>query len=266
MVPIKRVTLAVLIVVAMLLAACGNDGASSGSTSGQADDEPGGTITVSAAASLTEAFGDIGADFEAAHPGTTVTFNFDSSGALAEQIRKGAPADVFASANEEKMTGLEGEQKLDGAADTFARNRLAIVTKPGNPEGIEELADLASAGVVSLCSEDAPCGSFATEVLDRADVEIPADAVTRGQNVKATLTALTEGDAVAAMVYVTDATTVGDQVTTVDTPDADNAIASYPIAVVADAPNPDLARSFTDYVASKEGQDVLGTHGFLSPA
>lgn len=268
MAPSKRSTLGVLIALAGLLAACGSDSAGSGSgpRSGESDGgAPEGSITVSAAASLTEAFGDIGQDFEAANPGTSVTFNFDSSGTLAEQIRKGAPADLFASANEEKMTDLEGEDKVDGPSVVLARNQLAIVTKPGNPEGIGTLADLASAGTISLCGEDAPCGSFANEVLDRAGVQIPTGSVTRGQNVKSTLTALTEGDAVAAIVYVTDATTAGDQVATVEIPDGDNAIAAYPIAVLADAPNQDLARAFMDYVASKEGQDVLSAYGFLPP-
>lgn len=221
---------------------------------------------MSAAASLTEAFTEIAADFEAANPGTTVQLNFDSSGSLSEQIQRGAPVDVFASANEERMADLATAGKVQGEAETFAANELAIVTEPGNPEGIATLADLADNGVIALCAEDAPCGSFAAEVLDRAGVVIADGSITRGQNVKSTLTAVTEGDAAAAIVYVTDATTAGDRVATVTIPAADNAEASYPIAVLQDALNPELAGAFMAYVRSTEGQAVLADFGFLPPS
>lgn len=241
-------------VVLLGVPACGSDDAAGS-----------GEITVAAAASLTDAFTEIGAAFEDAHPDATVTFTFDSSGTLAEQILGGAPVDVFASADEETMEELTAEDLVAGEPTTFARNQLAIVTRPGNPEGIETLADLADVGVVALCSEEAPCGRFAGEVLAGAGVEIPESRVTRGQNVKATLTAVAEGDAIAGIVYVSDAEAAGDAVEAVAIPDGQNAVATYPIGVLADADPAALAEAFTAYVAGDEGRAVLAEHGFLPP-
>lgn len=257
--------LASVAVVGLVLAACGSDaGGGPGAAAGGGSD-PAGEITVSAAASLTDAFTELGEGFEAANPNTTVTFTFDSSGTLAEQIRSGAPSDVFASADESTMAALVEEERLAGEPTVFAGNRLAIVTEPGNPEGIETLADLTEVGVVSLCGEGAPCGRFAEQVLADAGVEIPETSVTRGQNVRATLTAVTEGDAVAAIVYVTDAAAAGDRVEIVDIPDAENATAVYPIGVLAESVNPEVAEAFLAHVTSDEGLAVLEEYGFLPP-
>jgi molybdate transport system substrate-binding protein len=244
---------ALLLAVVLVAAACGSDDTGSGE------------ITVAAAASLTDAFTEIGADFEAANPDATVTFTFDSSGTLAEQVLGGAPVDVFASADEATMDKLTAEDLVAGEPTTFAGTQLVIVTQPGNPEGIETLADLVDVGVVALCSADAPCGRFAGEVLARAGVEIPPDRVTRGQNVRATLTAVAEGDAIAGIVYVTDAEAAGDAVEAVAIPPGQNAVATYPIAVLAGAGDPELAEAFAAHVASAEGQAVLAAHGFLPP-
>lgn len=264
----KTLRMLALVVAALvaLLVGCGSE--TDGTTSSTAADAPElrGGITVSAAASLTEAYTRIGKDFEAAHPGTTVTFNFDSSGTLAQQILDGAPVDVYASADEATMAELTDADLVDGEPTVFARNRLAIVTKPDNPEGIAGLADLADAGVVALCAETVPCGRFAAQVLADAGVAIPKDRVTRGQNVKATLTAVSEGDAVAGIVYVTDAAAAGDAVTTVDIPDDQNAIATYPVGVLVDAANPEVARAFAAYVASDDAQRTLKELGFLPPS
>lgn len=273
-----RLLLAVLAVLSLAGTACGSDDGgdtSSGSTPAPGSTAPAGSdgpaealsgeITVSAAASLTDAFTQIGEDFETAHPGTTVTFTFDSSGTLSEQILSGAPVDVFASADESNMAKLTDEDLVAGEPTVFARNELVIVTKPGNPAGIQTLADLADAGVVALCSEEAPCGRFAGEVLERAGVEIPEGSVTRGQNVRATLTAVSEGDAVAGIVYVTDAEAAGDAVEAVTIPTAQNAIAVYPIGVLDGAGNAEVAAAFAAYVASDDGAMVLKEHGFLSP-
>lgn len=266
---------ALLTVLALFVVSCGSSG-SAGDTSGDpiattaAGGAPAsdlsGEITVSAAASLTEAYTRIGEDFEAANPVTKVTFTFDSSGTLSEQILSGAPSDVFASADESNMAELTDDDLVAGKPIVFARNQLAIVTKPGNPEGIESLADLVDTGVVSLCGEDVPCGAFAAQVLDGVGLEIPESSVTRGQNVKATLTAVTEGDAVAAIVYVTDAAAAGDQVETITIPKDQNAIAVYPVGVLKGAGNAEVARAFADYVVSDEGQAVLKGFGFLPPS
>ena len=267
--------LATLIAVAALaLAACGSsasDGspattkpATSGSPTTARPLE--GDLTVAAAASLTEAFTQIGKDFEAAHPGTKVTFTFDSSGTLSQQIIDGAPVDVFASADEKNEQKVADAGLVKGDPTVFARNRLIIVTKPGNPTGIKTLADLADAGVISLCGTDVPCGTFAATALSTAGVTIPESSVTRGQNAKATLTAVSEGDAVAGIVYVTDAQAAGSSVASVEIPADQNVVATYPIAVLTGTKDDALATAFADYVASDAGQSVLADAGFLPPS
>ncbi|HWJ62395.1 MAG TPA: molybdate ABC transporter substrate-binding protein [Acidimicrobiales bacterium] len=273
---VRRSLLALFAGIALLLAACGSSGGSEASDTTKAPSSGGGAttteaplegeITVSAAASLTESFTDIGAAFEEEHPGTKVTFTFDSSGTLSQQILDGAPVDVFASADEKNMEKLTDAGLVKGEPAVFAQNQLVIVTKPGNPEGIESLADLADAGIISLCGEDVPCGKFAGEALENAGVTIPEGSVTRGQNVKATLAAVTEGDAVAGIVYVTDAIAAGDAVDTVAIPADENVIATYPVAVLTDTQDAALASAFVDYVSSEEGQAVLEERGFLPPA
>lgn len=269
---LRRNLFAWVAVLALLLVACSRDSdpsseiTSTETATGQPGDalpaDLSGTITVSAAASLTEPFERIGAEFEAANPDVTIQFNFDSSGTLSNQILEGAPVDVFASADRSNMEEVADDGQLDGEAVVVAANRLAIVTRPGNPEGIATLADLADVGIVSLCSESAPCGAFAAQALTAAGVEIPERNVTRGQNVKATLAAVTEGDAVAAVVYATDARAAGGRVDTVDIPDDQNVTAAYPIAVVAGSSNADLARAFVAYVRSADGQAALDAAGF----
>lgn len=259
-----------LVVLAALLAACGDDSdptdTADGTGTAAGADRLEGSLSVSAAASLRDAFDVIGDDFTAAHPDVDVVFNFDSSSTLATQILEGAPADVFASADGTNMTELTDAGVVDGEPETFARNELVIVTKPGNPTGIAGLEDLAGAGVVSMCGEDVPCGRYAQEALDEAGVSVPESNVTRGQNVASTLTAVTEGDAVAAVVYATDAISAGDAVERVDIADEHDVFATYPIAALAEVGDPDLARAFVDHVLGPEGQAVLEDHGFLPAA
>jgi molybdate transport system substrate-binding protein len=224
-----------------------------------------GVVTVSGAASLKDSFTTIGDAFAKANPQVKVTFNFDASSTLASQITEGAPADVFASADEANMTKLTDAKLVTGKPAIFARNQLVIVTKPGNPKGIKTLADLAAAGVVSLCGVDVPCGKYAKQALDTAGVAIPEASVTRGQNAGATLTAVSTGDAVAGIVYVTDAISAGDTVEAVDIPSAQNVIATYPIGVLKASGNAKAAQAFVDYVQSDDGQAVLKDKGFLPP-
>ncbi len=141
----------------LLLAACGDDSAGTPAAGSGIS----GTVTVFAAASLTESFGTLGRQFEAAHPGTTVRFSFAASSALAQSIAQGAPADVFASASAGTMDGVV---RSGGAEDpkTFARNTMQIAVPPDNPAGVAALADLARPGVkVALCQEQVPCGATA---------------------------------------------------------------------------------------------------------
>lgn len=224
-----------------------------------------GELTVSEAASLTQAFDQISRDFEKANPDAKVKFNADSSSKLAEQIEQGAPADVFASADQDNMDRLVKDGLAPGDPITFARNQLAMVTKPGNPTGIKTLADLVDAGTISLCGSDVPCGKYAAQVLAGAGVSIPERKITRGQNATATLTAVTQGDAAAGIVYVTDALTAGKAAGQVAIPKTQNAIASYPIAVLESAKDAELAQAFVDYVTSHRGQATLREYGFLPP-
>lgn len=228
-----------------------------------------GDVTVSAAASLKETFTQIAKDFEAANPGARVAINFGSSGDLATQIVSGAPVDVAAFAAESNMVTLTDAKLLDGTPEIFATNKLVVVTKPGNPKKITGLADLTKVagegGTVSLCAETAPCGKYADQVLQKAGVTIPADRVTRGQDVRATLAAVSDGDADAGIVYVTDAAVVGDKLGTVTIPDDRNATAKYPIAVVKATRNAEASTAFMRYVLGEKAQKVLADAGFGAP-
>lgn len=243
----------------MVISGCGSDRTVDPSASIS------GTIIVSGAASLTDAFTTIRDDFVADNPDAEVTLNFGSSGALATQIQQGAPADVVAFADTTPMTTLSDAGLLSGQPEIFATNQLAIVTKPGNPEGITGLGDLAAAGTISLCVDTAPCGKFANQILQAAGVTVPETSVTRGTDVTSTLSAVTEGDAIAGIVYVTDAAAVADQVDTIDIAESDNVVASYPIAVVGATASPEVARAFVDYVRSADGRAVLTGLGFGAP-
>jgi len=224
-----------------------------------------GSITVSAAASLTEAFTKMGNDFQKRNPGTTVTFNFGSSGTLATQIQGGAPADVFASADGSNMQKLVTGGQVTAEPTVFASNLLTIVTKPGNPKNVKTLADLANLDVVSLCGETVPCGKYADQILTGAGVTIDPAKITRGADVKTTLAAVTTGDADAAIVYVTDAKSAGSSVTAVPIPTWQNAFAIYPIAPIAASTNQDLANAWITYTVSPAGQRTLRSFGFLPP-
>jgi molybdate transport system substrate-binding protein len=259
-------TLVVVLTLAFAAAACGGDDDDADDAT-PTTETPSltGSIIVSGAASLTGAFTTIKDDFVEAHPDAEVVINLGSSGQLSTQIQDGAPADVAAFADEAPMTALADQGLLEDEPQIFARNQLVIVTKPGNPKGIEGLDDLATAGVIALCADSAPCGEFADQILTTAGVTIPPASVTRGQDVKATLAAVTEGDAEAAIVYVTDATAAGDRVDTVDIPEADNIIATYPVAVIEASTNTELAQAFVDHLLGDEGQAVLKDAGFLAP-
>ncbi|HTN99380.1 MAG TPA: molybdate ABC transporter substrate-binding protein [Microthrixaceae bacterium] len=224
-----------------------------------------GSVTVSAAASLTESFTRIKDDFVQANPGSEVIINFGSSGQLATQIHSGAPVDVAAFADTTPMDALAKAGLISGEATTFALNELVIVTKPRNPQRVKSLADLADVGTISLCNDNAPCGKFADRILSGAGVDIPVSSITRGMDVKATLAAVIEGDAVAGIVYVTDAASAGDRVESVRIPGAQNVTASYPIGVVSESSNRSLADAFVRYVTGVKGQAVLKKFGFLAP-
>ncbi len=232
----------------------GGDGGSSGLS---------GTVTVLAASSLTEAFEQLGDDFEAAHPDVTVAFSFAASSELAAQIQEGAPADVFASADEANMRKVVDSGDVTDEPTVFARNRLEIAVEEGNPRDIEGLADLDEDGlIVIMCAEEVPCGKFADQALASAGVTLtPAS---RAENVKAALGPVELGEADAAIVYVTDVE-ASDQVDGVTIAVDENVIATYPIATLADADDRAAANTFVEFVASAPGHRVLARFGFLEP-
>ncbi len=217
---------------------------------------------MSAATSLTNAFNDIATAFNVGHPFVNVNFNYGASSALADAIIAGAPADVFASADQANMTKLQDTGLVYGDPTTFAHNKLVIVTKPGNPTGIKSAADLPRAGVIALCAVEVPCGKYAAQALVSAKVTIDESRVTRGQNVAATLDQVAEGDAVAAIVYVTDAQAKADQVDTVSIPDTQNVIAAYPIAAIGKTENA-VSKAFIAFVKGQTGQRILKRYRFL---
>lgn len=225
-----------------------------------------GSITVSAASSLTDVFTTIARGFSRVHPGARVTLNFGSSSVLATQIEQGAPADTLAAADPEAMDALVAADLVAGSPTVFARNRLTIVTKVGNPKGIRSVADLADAGTVSLCASTAPCGKYTARVLVNAGVTIPESAVTRGTDARSTIAAVISGDADAAIVYVTDANAAGRAVTTVPIALRAEVVAEYPIATLASSGAPAVSAAFIEYVRSPRGQSVLRAAGFLPAA
>lgn len=235
-----------------------------------------GELTVFAAASLTEAFTELGQRFDAAH-NTRTTFNFAGSQQLARQIVQGAPADVFASANQTQMNNVIAEgYVVSGTQRTFVRNRLVIVYPIDNPANIATLADLARPGVKLVLADQAvPVGQYALDVLQKAAArptygatfreQVLANVVSYEANVRAVLSKVTLGEADAGIVYTSDVGRDTERVGRLDIPDQLNSIATYPIAPVKDAAHPAAARAFIAYVLSPEGQQTLAAYGFTSP-
>ncbi len=225
-----------------------------------------GSITVSAASSLTEAFTKMGTDFQKMNKGTTVTFNFAASSTLVPQIQGGAPADVFASADGANMQKLVSGGQVTAEPVDFASNLLTVIVKPGNPKAVKTLADVPNAGIVSLCASTVPCGKYAAQMFTQDGITPPAtDKTTLGQDVKATLAAVATGDADAGIVYVTDAKSAGKTVQQVKIPGSLNVVAIYPIAPIAASQNRALANAWVKYVTSAAGQKTLKSFGFLPP-
>lgn len=268
----KRLLATVAAVAALsLTAACGSSddnssgsGSRSGASASASSGGVSGTVTVFAAASLTESFTRIGKDFEAANPGTHVTFNFAGSSALATQIDQGAPADVFASASPTTMKTVTDAGDADGTPTTFVKNQLVIAVPRGNPMGIERLSDLTAAGVkVALCAEQVPCGAAAKKALGAAKVNLTP--VTQEQDVKAALSKVKLGEVDAALVYRTDARAASSDVDAIEFPESAGAVNEYPIVVLKNAPNRPGADAFVRYVLSVQGNAVLTGAGFQAP-
>ncbi len=226
-------------------------------------------VTVSAAASLTNAFKDIGSAFEAANPGTTVQFNFAASGALLQQIAKGAPVDVFASADEETMDRAQRQQLLQaGTRADFARNALVVIVPQDAAAPPKTLADLASASVKRVAigvPASVPVGRYTQAVLEKAQLWPQIEAKMIGaQSVRQALDYVARGEVEAGFVYATDAALMADKVKLAfAVPTALPVL--YPVAVIASSTNAAAARAFVAYVLSPPAQAVLARYGFLRP-
>lgn len=267
----RRPALALLAAAAAtsLLAACGGaSSATGGDSSATAPAAPSsaalsGEITVLAAASLTDAFGTLGKQFQDANPGTTITFSFGASSALATQIEQGAPVDVFASASQKNMDAVI-EAGGASASAPFVKNVMQIAVPPTNPGNVTQLADLARPEVkVALCQAEVPCGAVALKVFENAKLTVKP--VTQEADVKATLAKVTLGEVDAGVVYVTDVLAAGDKVKAIEIPADVNASTTYPIAALKSSKNAALAQAFVDYVHSADGRTVLTGAGFLAP-
>ena len=242
-----------VVAVALLAAAC--------SSSGGGGSKLTGSITVDAAASLTEAFTTLKDQFVKAHPGAKVTVNFGASSDLATQIKNGASVDVFASASKKTMT------QLGSAAPNpkdFVKNTLEIAVPPSNPAKIAGVADLAKPGVkVAVCDAGVPCGDVAQQVFTNAKITVKSSASLA--DVKATLAAVESGEVDAGLVYVTDVRAAGAKVKGVEIPADVNASTTYPIAVLKDSEDTALAQAWVAYVLSANGRKVLRADGFVLP-
>ncbi len=257
---LRRTALLLVAALLALLSGCGSSSGSSGSGSSSAPT----SITVFAAASLKSTFTKLGTQFEQANPNTKVTFTFAGSSDLVTQITGGAPADVFASADEKNMKKLTDAKLVTGTPADFATNTLTIVVPPGNPAHITSFADLGRAGTqVVVCAPQVPCGSAAKTVEKLTGTTIKP--VSEEASVTDVLNKVTSKEADAGLVYVTDATTAGASVVSVPFPESAKAVNTYPIAPVTTSKQPQLARRFADYVTGPAGQQVLRDAGFGAP-
>ena len=264
----KLRTISVVFVACGLIAsACGTDKKGTatttpgGGTTVTTEPKLAGGITVLAASSLTKGFTALGAEFEAANPGTKVTFSFGSSSELETQIEQGAPADVFASADQKNMDKLLAAKANAGDPVDFAKNKLEIAVEKGNPKQIGTLADLSKSGVVVvLCDTTVPCGKFADEVLANAKVTVTPKSLEG--SVKATLSKVELGEADAAIVYVSDVASSG-KVDGVQIPDDVNAVTTLPVVALKDTKNSAVARAWVDFVVAHQSE-LVNDFGFLA--
>ncbi len=255
-----RIRVSLLVVPAALLAACGNGG-------GTSADSPQamplrGTISVFAAASLTDSFKTLGTSFHADHPGVTLQFNFAGTPTLLTQIEQGAQADVFASADTTNMDKLKRDGFTTGIPQVFAHNQLEIVVAAGNPKGITGLADLAKPGLIYI-SEAAtvPAGKYSLQALAKAGVTVTPRSLET--DVKSVVSKVELGEADAGIVYTTDVKAAAGRVQGVPIPAAYNVVATYPLVAVKGTKNSAAANAFIAYVLSAAGQSRLESFGFL---
>ena len=224
-----------------------------------------GTITVSAASSLSDSFVEIAKVFRKENPKVKIRFNFGSSSSLVAQIQAGAPSDVIASADLSNLEKLikSGEVASAGYPKIFAHNQMAIAVKPGNPLKIKTVSDLKNAKFLSLCGATVPCGQYGATVLKLARLNIDESKITRAVDAKSALNAVTIGDADAAIVYLSDVLSAKKSVTLVKVPKALNVDAIYGVALLHNSNNREVAVAFIDYLLSVKGQELLQSFGFI---
>ena len=257
----SRLLVCALALVGVIGTSCGSDDDDSGSAAAA---PVSGDVTVFAAASLTDAFTEIGDAFTVAYPEAAVRFNFAASSELVTQIREGAPADVVASADVSNMTKLTDAGNNAAEPVVFTTNLAEIVVGAGNPERITGVADLANHDlIVVLCAPDVPCGRYAVQIFENAGVTVTPKSLE--ENVRAVVTKVALGEADAGIVYATDVTAAGAEVEGVEIPADINVVAEYPIAVTTEAPNAEGAQAFIDFVTGEQGQEILASYGFLAP-
>jgi molybdate transport system substrate-binding protein len=229
------------------------------------------TLTVFAAASLTDAFTELGKNFEAANPGVTVTFNFAGSQSLRTQIEEGAPADVFASASGKEMDILvSGNYVASDTPQIFLTNKLVVILPADNPAAIATLDDLANADMkLVLAAEEVPVGRYSRESFVLMDTAfgndfmstVLANVVSNEDNVKQVVAKVQLGEADAGIVYTSDSV-AAPGLKSIEIPAELNVIAKYPIAPLVNSENTELAQVFVDYILSAEGQAILEKWGF----
>lgn len=229
-------------------------------------------LVVMAASSLTNAFNEIAAAFEDAHPGVAVLPNYDSSSSLATQLVEGAPADVFASANNAQMNVAVEAGRITTDPLTFLTNRLTIIVPADNPGGLSTYEDLAKPGIaLVLAAPGVPVRDYSDQsiaLMGEAAFQaaVYANLVSEELNVRQVATKVSLGEADAGIVYTSDVTPdIAASVQLIPIPDELNVLASYPIAVVEGAPAGDLAQAFVDFVLGPQGQAILAKWGFGPP-
>jgi molybdate transport system substrate-binding protein len=253
----------IALVLLLALVSCGGSAPAQSPTSASTD-PPSGTITVFAASSLTNAFDRVGVELSRLYPATHYTFNYGSSSTLATQIVNGAPADVFASADEANLQKILDAALVLGSPSIFATNRLQIAVAPGNPKGVASLADLARRDlIVVLAAPSVPAGKYALDALAKAGVTLtPAS---QELDVRAVLNKVALGEADAGIVYVTDVRSATGRVAGVDVPEPQQVVARYPVATLKDSRNARLSALFTEFLIGADGQRILAEFGFTPP-